>query len=343
MRLNPSSVTLACLALILGLAVPASAEVTRTVHAELTPAEAAHFNIENLAGSIRVSAGPGESVTVVATVHAESDSLADSLRFERRTWRGGEPVLRLSWPVDQHRSFRFPAAPAESEIRYADDGSTDGWDGGRHRVRVSRDEGVLLWAELDVRVPRRALEAGFYNRAGGVTASGVQGTLRFDTAAGAIDVDHVSGDVLADSGSGDVTAADVEGSFRCDTGSGTCDVRGFRGDRLSLDSGSGRLRLVDVQARVVDADTGSGDVEAELRSAARVRADTGSGDVRLRLPRDASFELRADTGSGDVKSRFSDAEPIVRRREVIGYRRGDGDVKIDVDTGSGDVTVEPLG
>lgn len=200
-------------------------------------------------------------------MHAESDALADALRFERRTWRGGELVLRLSWPVDQHRSFRFPAGPAESELRYADDGSTDGWDGGRHRVRVSRNEGVLLWAELDVRVPRRALEAGFYNRAGGVTASGVQGTLRFDTAAGAIEIDHVSGDVLADS---------------------------------------------------------------------------GSGDVRLRLPRDASFELRADTGSGDVKSRFPDSEPIVRRREVIGYRRGDGHVKIDVDTGSGDVTVEPL-
>jgi DUF4097 and DUF4098 domain-containing protein YvlB len=321
--LNPFPTILGGLALSLVPVTAANAEVTRTVHAELTPAEAAHFNIENLAGSIRVSAGPGEGVTVVAMVHAESDALADSLRFERRTWKRGEPVLRLSWPVGQHRSFRFPGGPAESELHYADDGSTDGWDGGRHRVRVSRDAGVLLWAELDVRVPRRALEAGFYNRAGGVTASGVQGTLRFDTAAGAIDVDHVSGDVLADSGSGDVTAADLEGSFRCDTGSGACDVRGFRGERLSLD-------------------TGSGDVEAELRSAGRVRADTGSGDVRLRLPRDASFELRADTGSGDVESRFSDAEPIVGRREVIGFRRGDGSVKIDVDTGSGDVTVEPI-
>jgi hypothetical protein len=54
-----------------------------------------------------------------------------------------------------------------------------------------------------------------------------------------------------------------------------------------------------------------------------------------------SFELRADTGSGDVESGFADAEPIVRHREVIGYRRGDGTVKIDVDTGSGDVTVDP--
>ncbi len=332
------------LALSVGLSLapapPAAAEVTRTLRAELTPAEATRFNIENLAGSIRVSAGSGDGVTVVATVHAESEALADTLRFERRTWSRGEPVLRLSWPVAQHRSLRFPGAPGDSDLRYAEDGSMEGW-GGRHRVRVSRDEGVLLWAELDVKVPRRALEAGFYNRAGGVAASGLQGTLRFDTAAGAIDIDHVSGDVLADSGSGNVTAAALEGSFRCDTGSGMCDVSGFRGDRLSLDTGSGRLRLVDVRARVVDADTGSGDVDADLRSAERVRADTGSGDVRLRLPRDASFELRADTGSGDVESRFPDTEPIVRRREIIGYRRGDGQVKIEVDTGSGDVTVEP--
>lgn len=339
MRLNLVPRLLVCLAF--GLAAPARAEVTKTVRTELSPAEAAHFNVENLAGSIRVSAGPGDGVTVVATVHAETEALADTLKFERRTWSGGEPVVRLSWPVAQHRSFRFPGAPGSSDFRYGEDGSMDGWLG-RHRVRVSREDGPLLWAEIDVQVPRRALRAGFYNRAGAVNASGLQGTLRFDTAAGAIGIDHVSGDVLADSGSGDVTAADVEGSFRCDTGSGECDVRGFRGDRLSLDTGSGRLRLVDVHARVVDADTGSGDVEAELRSVERVRADTGSGDVRLRLPRDASFELRADTGSGDVESRFPDSEPIVRRREVIGHRRGDGHLKIDVDTGSGDVTVEPV-
>ena len=70
-------------------------------------------------------------------------------------------------------------------------------------------------------------------------------------------------------------------------------------------------------------------------------ADTGSGDVRLRLPKDASFEVRADMGSGELESRFTDAQAIVNRREVVGYRRGDARIKIDVDTGSGDVTVEP--
>jgi DUF4097 and DUF4098 domain-containing protein YvlB len=75
---------------------------------------------------------------------------------------------------------------------------------------------------------------------------------------------------------------------------------------------------------------------------ARVRVDTGSGDVRLRLPAGASFRAEADQGSGDLVCGFDDAQPIVERRTVVGYRRGDGRIAIDVDTGSGDLVIEPV-
>ena len=55
----------------------------------------------------------------------------------------------------------------------------------------------------------------------------------------------------------------------------------------------------------------------------------------------ASFEALADQGSGDINMGFKDAQAIVRHKEVIGYRRGDAHIKIDVDTGSGDLTIEP--
>jgi hypothetical protein len=321
------------------LALPAGAEVTKIVRTELSAAEAARFDVENLVGSIRVSAGAGDAVAIVATVHAESDALADTLRFERRTWREGEPVVRLTYPIKEHRHYRSPGGIGASRFAYAEDGSTDD---GHYEIRVSPETGVLLYADVEVRVPKRELEARFYQRFGPVSGSGVSGALRFDTASGDIHVDHVSGAVLADSGSGDVGADAVTGSFRCDTGSGDCRVRGFKGDRLQLDTGSGDLDLRDVDARLIEADTGSGDVDAALLAAQRITADTGSGDVRLRLPRDASFELRADTGSGGIESGFQDAAPILRGRQVVGYRRGDGAVRIDVDTGSGDVTVGPL-
>ena len=88
---------------------------------------------------------------------------------------------------------------------------------------------------------------------------------------------------------------------------------------------------------------GVGQLHARVEGSrlARVKADTGSGDVVLRLAPDASFEAHADQGSGDLQVLYKDAQPIVRRKEVVGYRRGDARTKIDVDTGSGDLTIEP--
>ncbi|HZI95510.1 MAG TPA: hypothetical protein VFE84_14785, partial [Patescibacteria group bacterium] len=73
----------------------------------------------------------------------------------------------------------------------------------------------------------------------------------------------------------------------------------------------------------------------------RVKAVTGSGDVTLRLGADASFEAMADLGSGDIKNHYRDAQPIIKNREVIGYRRGAAHTRIDVGTGSGNFVLEP--
>jgi hypothetical protein len=68
----------------------------------------------------------------------------------------------------------------------------------------------------------------------------------------------------------------------------------------------------------------------------------GSGSVRLRLAPDAGFEAHADLGSGRIESQYGDARPILKRNEVVGYRRGDGRIRIDVETGSGSLTLEPM-
>ena len=103
--------------------------------------------------------------------------------------------------------------------------------------------------------------------------------------------------------------------------------------------------MLEADTEEFDANTGSGNVQLDAQGArlTRVSADTGSGNVLLRLPADASFEAYADQGSGDLTSRFADAQPILKKKELVGYRRGDGRIKIRVDTGSGDLTIEPLG
>lgn len=334
MRLKPYAP-----ALCLALAVPASAEVTKVLKADLTAAEATRFAVENLIGTMRVTTGSGSVVRVVATIHADTQALADSLRFERKTTRQGLPLLLLQFPVEEHRHFRYPALRGSTTFDLGREEGSWSWSGGRNRITVDGRDGVLLYADVEIEVPRQRLEASFYNRVGGLTATGASGRLRFDTAGGDVKLDGVSGEIVADTGSGDVKATALKGSLRCDTGSGDCAVDDFDGDELSLDTGSGDVTLHRVRARRIDADTGSGDVVAEDLQMDTLKADTGSGNVRLALPRAMGFELRADLGGGEIENAIADATPVLRRQELVGYRRGDGRVRIDLDTGSGDVVL----
>jgi hypothetical protein len=354
----------ACALATLSATVRPASAATRSLRLELAADPANRFSIENLAGTMRVVAGPGERVEVSATVHAESEELASAVRLERVTGDQDEPTLRVRYPL-HHSTFRYGSGHgAAGEMRWWEllfaGGSDVKYDG--RRVRVSPSRGVMVYADVEVRLPRRSVHGRFRNAVGPMSGEGVEGRLLFDTGSGAVTLRDVKGDVVADTGSGNVSASTVAGAFRCDTGSGNCEVRQFSGQDLACDTGSGEVLLSDLRARRVAANTGSGDVkvtQADLEEFAadtgsgnvvletrggrlsRVKADTGSGDVRLRLGPHATFEVRADTGSGDVVSRYADAQPILRRRTVIGYRRGDGRIAVAVDTGSGDVVVEP--
>jgi hypothetical protein len=325
-------------------------EANRSLRVTLVADPASPFSVENLAGKMTVVATDGDAVVAVATVHAESEDLAAAMHFEQVTGSNGEPTLRVRYPLDRHGTIRYRAG-GHSKVEY--DGRT---------VDVSSTGGVMVYADVEVSVPRRALSATFRNYVGSLSAEGASGKILLDTASADITARNLDGTVKADCGSGDVRAQQLKGSFTCDTGSGSCRVDGFDGDDLKLDTGSGAVRVVRVTAARIHADTGSGSIRIERADTGeflgdtgsgtiefeatgtrlqRVRGDTGSGDIRLRLPADASFELVADQGSGDLSCAFKDAQPIVKKRTVVGYRRGDGRIRIDVDTGSGDVTVTP--
>ncbi len=325
-------------------------EATRSLRVTLSGDPAAPFSVENLAGKMTIVASDGASVVAVAAVHAESEELAAAVRFEQVTGKDGVPALRVRYPLDRHGTIRYPSGG----------GSNVDYDG--HRVTVSSHSGVMVYADVEVRLPRRAVSASFRTPVGSISAEGITGTLLLDSGSGNITARMLEGTIKADSGSGDVRAERIKGSYLCDTGSGSCQVDGFEGETLNLDSGSGAIRVRNARASRIRADSGSGGIRIEqadteeflgdsgsgtieFESAGgrlrRVKGDTGSGDIRLRLPADAAFELLADQGSGDLTCGFNDAQPIVKRRTVMGYRRGDGRIRIDLDTGSGDVSIVP--
>ncbi|HUK14716.1 MAG TPA: DUF4097 family beta strand repeat-containing protein [Thermoanaerobaculaceae bacterium] len=347
------------------------ADTTRTLRVSLAGDPAREFAVENLAGSMTVVAADVATVEAVATIHAESEELAAAMGFEQVRGRDGTPTLRVVYPLDRERRIRFPGAGDEAGARGHERRhhwwSAFGWDSSEttydgHRVRVSESSGVLLFADVEVRVPRRAVEATFRNLVGLLRADGIEGTVLLDTTHGDVIARHLDGEIKADTGSGDVRAEAIRGRFVCDTGSGACVVDGFDGRELSCDTGSGEVRVSGARAERLVADTGSGgvrveradveefkgdtgsgEIEAELIGSRlrRVIADTGSGGVVLRLPADASFEVSADQGSGGLECSFRDAQPVIHDKKVVGWRRADARVRISIDTGSGDARVIP--
>ncbi|HQZ16959.1 MAG TPA: DUF4097 family beta strand repeat-containing protein [Vicinamibacteria bacterium] len=343
----------------------ASADVTRSLKAELSADPSRPFRVENLAGRMVVRQGTGPRVVVTATVHGGDQKTAALLRLEEvRDSKTGHPTLRMQYPLADHTTYRYGGdGQSDSGGGFFESmfsgKSTVTYDG--TRVTVSASRGLALYADLVVEIPRGA-SGTFKNAVGRIEGSGVEGTLRFDSGSGDISLREFKGEVVADTGSGDVNAASGEGSFKCDTGSGDCRLSQFKGENIDLGTGSGDIDVTGSSARFVKADTGSGSVRLEVGDSeeisadtgsgdvsveasgsnlSRIKADTGSGDVSLKLPRGAGFQLMADVGSGDVTSDFDDATAIVERRRVKGYKRGDLKVKIDVDTGSGDVSVGP--
>lgn len=338
--------------LVSAASVPAAAESTRTLRRELHGDPAKLFSIENLAGRMQVRATGGSKVTVVATVHAETDALADAMKLEQVVGEKGEPALRVIYP---ERRVRYPQGGSW--------GTSDSKYDGGVRYTVSAHGGPLLYADLVVEVPQGAIDGRFRNVVGNLAAEGLNGHVLLGTASGDVSAVRLKGDIKADTGSGNVNASDLSGRFNCDTGSGDCSLQRFAGELLVLDTGSGEIRVSGAKATSVKADTGSGEISLQLTDTrhivadtgsggveidcqcgdlTRVKVDTGSGDVTLRVPDGAGFELRADQGSGDLESAFKDAEAITRRREVVGYRRGNAQARIDVDTGSGDVRIGPV-
>jgi hypothetical protein len=344
------------------LAVPpaaATAETVRTIKAELSGADASRFSVENLVGTMRIAAGSGPSVEVIATVHAENDGLADAVRLERVDNGGGAATLRVRYPYDKVSMFRYRER--------SDDGGFFGWSSSEsydydgHRVRMNRGKGTWLHADVEIRVPAAKIQGSFAQWVGEVDGDSLQGTLRFRVASADLKLRRLDGAITLEGSSGDIRARDIKGTWSSDFSSGDCDLAGFEGDTISVhttsgdaslrsvkakradfESTSGDLRLIDADLQELQAEASSGDVtfEATGTGLREVGIRTSSGDVSLRLPSNLSFDVDADQSSGDMDVRFSGGTEVSHRDRLVGYRHGGG-ARIHVRTSSGDLTVSP--
>ena len=325
----------------------------------------ARVEIYDAVGNITMRRISGAAVTITATAQgAEGGQLTFAADHD-----GDRGRFRVVFPDVE--AIASPAGAGRdmggtSDLNLRRDGTFggdngDGWRRNRgDRVRVGGSRGFRGYANLEIGVPD-GRDVKVHLAVGRVGADGVNATVLVDTWGGDAEATNIAGDWLFDTGSGDVTVRGARGTLKIDTGSGTGHVTGMTGDLLDVDTGSGDVDVTDVQVDRFRFDTGSGNVVARNVTARRGVADTGSGDVELAFATGAVVEdLLLDTGSGRVSLALL-ASPNVRvsidtgsgettvqragamyeRRDSDGavLRFGEGRGRIRIDTGSGDVTI----
>ncbi len=323
--------------------------------------------IYNLAGTVTIEPGTG-AATVLVTRAGSGAAKLSIAQGEVEGWN----TLRVVYPADR---IVYPALGegSSTDLKVRPDGTFgDGdihhWhdddddddhqhrhDSGRRVRIVGAGDGLEASADLRIQLPA-GQRASVYLAVGKVAVANVDGRLAVDAHSAPVSATGTRGMLSVDVGSGSVTVTGARGDLSVDTGSGPVEVSKFEGTELSVDTGSGDVTASEIKADAISIDTGSGDIRLSAGSAPRVALDTGSGGVTADLrvdptalsvetgsgniaitaPATLGAEVDIETSSGEVESDFPLQVTRHSREHLVG-RIGNGQGKIEIETGSGDV------
>ena len=242
--------------------------------------------------------------------------------------------------------------------------SRDGWDM-ITKGYVSIDITVMLpedvWLDIktgsgDVDIDDRTAPVDISTGSGDVVAARMGDGFGMSAGSGDLHIDSVTGPFKFSAGSGDVTAGSVKGRVEISLGSGDVDIDEITGN-IKVSTGSGDIGVGtldgDLHARASSGDvtvldhtggadigTSSGDVGLHSHSERGMMSiDTSSGDVDLVLYNTDSVEIDLRTSTGMMRTKLPLVVEDASRRHLMGSA-GRGDLKIDVSTTSGDISVK---
>ena len=344
-------------ALLMSLALPLSAQ-ERVPSGQRVELSEARVEIFNAVGTVALHSTSGSAVTVTATAQGSDGS---QLVFET-DHDGALGRFRVVFPDVDRIGTPSELGRYSSDLDLRRDGTFGNTHNGfsRHRVRIGGSSGLQAWAAVDIGIPDGA-DVKVHLAVGRAGADGVNGNITidswtanaeatniagdwlFDSGSGKVTVHGMRGTLRADTGSGDIVLSDLSGElFDADTGSGSVEASGVQVERFHFDAGSGDLRLSNLVAAKGLVDTGSGDTNLEFTGGTidDLSIDTGSGNVRLTLPPAVDARVSIDTSSGNADVQRADAIFERRHDDDTVIRFGQGRGQIQIDTGSGDVTIQ---
>jgi DUF4097 and DUF4098 domain-containing protein YvlB len=141
---------------------------------------------------------------------------------------------------------------------------------------------------------------------GAVDVTGVTGSLEVRNRFGKVTVARVTNGVTVINGNGPVQVTDSGGSGTIRNSFGAVTIRGFRGGPLNVQSSFGAIMLDGISGPLqVENQNGVVDATSTARATCQpIVIRTSFSTLRVRLPRDASYQVSARTSFGRVHTDF---------------------------------------
>lgn len=221
--------------------------------------------------------------------------------------------------ISEEYALRYKIADGKLTVRFCKKHTWYGVDTSMLNINE-----IIKPKELVVRVPRAMLESGELDiQLDGVSndtyiSSAKLNELDANSISGSIDIENVSANEIdLDTVSGIINANDCAAD--------TIKVVSISGE-MTIDGGYGNAKLNSTSGGVWFTDESDGIKELKI--------GTVSGNVTMQLPQGAGFNMMVSTVSGDVSSVFE----LVKNGSNYVY--GDASADFDIDTVSGDITIQ---
>ena len=310
-------------------ATTASALSEENVSQTLDGAPGGRLIIDVDFGTIDVSAGADDKVSVVAHRKIDSDN-----ETQEKEYLASAPVTVSK--EGNTVTIRARRQNKERNLSWTGRCSMDA----RYTVHVPRSfnselrtgGGMIMVAELTGTMS--ADTSG-----GKLKFTHLRGPTGATTSGGSIELNGCEGPLKVDTSGGRIEATDGSGSLEARTSGGSIVVRNFGGD-TKVETSGGRLTFENINGKITGRSSG-GSISAKLRAPVPgdVNLETSTGSIDVMVPPDAGLDIEAEASSGRVTSELPFTGTRTDRDSMKGKINGGGKSLV-LRSGAGSISIK---
>ena len=318
------------LLLLFVAAATASALSEENVSQSLDGAPGGKLIVDVDFGTIDVSAGANDKITLAAHRKIDSDNEA-----QEKEYLTSAPVIVSK--EGNTVTIRARRQNKERNLNWSGRCSMDA----RYTVQVPRSfnselrtgGGTIIVAELTGLMS--ADTSG-----GKLKFTHLRGPTGATTSGGSIELNGCEGALKVDTSGGRIDATDGSGSLEARTSGGSIVVRNFGGD-TKVETSGGRLTFENINGKITGRSSG-GSISAKLKSPVPgdVNLETSAGSIDVMVPPDAGLDIEAEASSGRVISELPFIGTRTDRDTMKGKINGGGKSLV-LRSGAGSISIKP--